>query len=317
MKQFIFIVHPLTDQQRKAMALRCQRWSALTSGDYDYSDVGILCRFRLGRDIEGTVVSVPLLPEELLADQQRSLGLIQHAICVANASGQSIDVVGLGSLCSIIGGRGSALQSRLSIPVTTGNAATAWCMYKHTVDLYREGTVAILGSGSPVGRILTGMLHQKGIPIQVDTKRAAKKRNIPYDDISQIAPNASLILGCGPTGPVLDPSILKPNTVIVDVALPQTLTTKSSHTVYMGEAMSMPRQWKRGFWGPLYHMVSGYGWNTVLACLVEPLALVASGRKIPYAQGATLREEDVLAFGDMAEQLGFHPKRILHSQWIR
>lgn len=317
MKRFVFIVHPLTPLQRKIMALRCRQWGSLSSGSYKYQEVATLCRFRWGTEIEGSVVSIPLLPEELLKDQQRSLELLHHAVCLARAESGSLDVVGLGALCSVVASRGSELQQRLDIPVTTGNAATAWCIYSHTIELYKEGRVAILGSGSPVGRVLTQMLHSQNIPLIVDTKRAGKKLGIPFGEACNIVPDASLVLGCGPTGPSLDPKFLAPNAVLIDVALPQTLNKSSDHKVYMGEAMSMPRSWHRGFWGPLYHLVSGYGWSTVLACLVEPLALVSSNRTSPYAQGARLHQEDILAFGAESSRLGFRAKRIEHAVAVR
>ncbi len=67
----------------------------------------------------------------------------------------------------------------------------------------------------------------------------------------------------------------------------------------------MPSGWRRGFWGPIYHLISGYGWNTVLACLVEPLALVHAGREKPFAQGRSLKVEDVREFGRVALDMGF------------
>ena len=69
--------------------------------------------------------------------------------------------------------------------------------------------------------------------------------------------------------------------------------------------MSMPNNWNRGFWGPIYHLVSGYGWSTVLACLLEPLMVLAQSDGQPLAQGRVIQPEAVLRFGQMATELGF------------
>ena len=69
----------------------------------------------------------------------------------------------------------------------------------------------------------------------------------------------------------------------------------------------MPDAWRRGVWGRVYHLVSGYGYRTVLACLVEPVVMAANHRTVPYGQGRSLDVADVLDFGKQAAKLGFHP----------
>ena len=86
----------------------------------------------------------------------------------------------------------------------------------------------------------------------------------------------------------------------------------------MGEAMSMPKSWRRGFWGPLYHLVSGYGWSTILACLVEPLVLVSFGIQQPFAIGRKLDVENIKEFGKLSTQIGFLPQlRQINNSFIQ
>lgn len=59
------------------------------------------------------------------------------------------------------------------------------------------------------------------------------------------------------------------------------------------------------FGGPLYHLIAGYGWNTVLACLIEPLAVVYRGQKKPFAQGRNISLDAVREFGQVADEMGF------------
>ena len=78
--------------------------------------------------------------------------------------------------------------------------------------------------------------------------------------------------------------------------------------------MSMPENWRRGAWGRVYHLVSGYGYQTVLACLVEPVVMAGLSRKQPFAQGRSISIEDVESFGRGAARFGFFPT-ISSSYW--
>ena len=258
-------------------------------------------------------MSIPLLPEEMIEDQERALSLLQRAYRMGLAEYGNIDAVGLGSLCSVVASRGVELQKLIPVPVTTGNAATAWCMYAHIQKRVITDPIAILGSLSPVGQVLCRLLHQAKYEIRVDKKRAAKRYGWRYGNPEEIVREASLVMGCGPTGPVLDGETLDPGAEVIDVALPGSIRGAVHNMVYQGEGMSMPSSWKRGFWGPLYHLVSGYGWNTVLACLIEPLVVVSLGRNEGLALGSRIDPQAVLDFGAEAERLGFEPKLIIHQ----
>ena len=101
-----------------------------------------------------------------------------------------------------------------------------------------------------------------------------------------------------------------PGSVVIDVAIPGTIVGRpdSSVMVLAGEAVSFPVNWKKGFWGRLYHMLSGYGPNQVFACLIEPLVMAATGRAEPFSIGRSLEPKDVEAFGVAARSLGFAPR---------
>ena len=314
MKRFIFLVHPLSEAHRKIMALRCRFWRSLHSGHYGKKEIAALCRFRFREDIEGIVMSIPLIPDEMIEDQDRALEYLQHAYRLAVSQFGPVDVVGLGSLCSVVASRGLALQEKIPVPVTTGNAATAWCLYQHVIQTKTQERIAVLGSLSAVGMVSASLLMEKGYNISLDKKRAGKKLGLPFGSPEEIVKGASIVVGCRPTGPSLDASALDENSIVFDVALPQTLRGYTENMVYQGEGMSMPPNWHRGFWGPLYHVISGYGWNTILACVVEPLALVSSNRDQPYALGSRINPQAVLDFGKEAMGMGFNPKLILHQK---
>ena len=72
----------------------------------------------------------------------------------------------------------------------------------------------------------------------------------------------------------------------------------------------MPKRWRRGFWGPIYHVGSGYGFSTVLACLLEPMAILLSGRSMAYAQGRSCDPAAAMEVGTVLLE-GFQPHRRL------
>ena len=283
----------------------------------DPKDVSHICSFLWPETehrprVTGDVVAIPLTPEELLMDQDRAVLLMHRAVKFAERAGPKIDVVGLGSLCAVVGRRGLALQERLNIPVTTGGAATVWTMFSNALNANpNRETMGVLGSSSPVGKALIQLLHQEGIPLKVDSRKSKKGLNgdIEAKEAAEIAGSEKWIIGCGPTGPSFSQEVLCSNATVLDVALPHTFSPmkpsrKDIRTLF-AERMTMPEDWDRGVWGRIYHMVSGYGYRTVLACLVEPAIMAAINRDRPFAQGRKIEVQDVLDFGHKSSDLGF------------
>jgi len=310
--KFVFIVHALSEAHRRVVGLRAAKMGLALGRrkGTDSRDVSTLCRFHLGEDIFGEVVCVPMVPEQLLEHQDLALERMHRAVKWAERDGELVSAIGLGALCSIVAGRGKGLQERVSVPVTTGNAATAWTLFQNCLaaNPHRKEMI-IIGSGSPVGRILCSLLNEESITLRVDSKRALKYSTRPlFTKEQNISKEAAIVVGCGPTGPMLSADTLPPGSVVIDVAIPHSIQgTRKDISIIQGERMTMPPNWKRGYWGPVYHLLSGYGWNTILACLVEPLALAFAGRTKPYAQGRSLKKQDVLDFGVVANKMGFIP----------
>jgi predicted amino acid dehydrogenase len=319
--RFLFIVHALSNEHRRIIGVRGAKLGlSLDRRDgSDPRDVSHICSFSLPSSrthaaVHGDVVAIPLTPKELLIDQDRAVRMMHRAVKVSERTGPSVDVVGLGSLCAVVGGRGVALQDRLSVPVTTGGAATVWTMFSNAIQAnpHRE-PMGVLGSSSPVGKALIKLLHAQRFPLIVDSKKSIRglTGQLQVRDSLEIAGTEKWLIGCGPTGPIGDESVLQTNTTVLDVALPHTFAPEDSSRcdirTFYAERMTMPDTWKRGVWGRIYHLVSGYGYRTVLACLVEPVVMAANRRTDPYALGRSLDVADVLDFGRQAANLGFHP----------
>lgn len=312
--RFAFLVHALSVPHQRVLGLR-HFTPGLAFGRRDGTspyDLGEVARVGLKNLVDGVVVDVPMTPAQMLEDQGRALARMERLVQSLQRS-EPVHAVGLGSLCAVVAGRGSALAERVDVPITTGGAATAWSLLENTraVLAVRPGPVAVLGSRSPVGRAVAALLSADGVPVVVDNKRAARGLPVEVADSPEAAAaSCRVVVGAGPTGGTLAPESLQPETVLVDVAIPSTPAgpVGAGVRVLAGEAVSVPRSWSRGGWGRVYQVLAGYGPFQVYACLIEPLVMAAQGRKKPFALGRNLDPDDVVRFGEAALAYGFAPR---------
>ncbi len=248
----------------------------------DPDDVSELARIRFG-DIEGVIMGIPMLPDQLQFDQERALRAMERAVQLAGP----VQFVGLGSALAAVAGRGSVLEAACGIPVTTGNAATAWAAVTVARRVANGRPIAVLGGKGAVGRVIAEMLGAAVDP----------------PDLAGFA----VVVGAHTTGGVLAPEALGAGTTLVDVALPPTLSGRAmpGTLVLPGESVALAPGWRRNAWGWCFHLVAGYGLQSVYACLLEPLIALQTGRSTPFAQGRMVRPDAVVAFGVAAEAAGF------------
>lgn len=285
-RRFAFLVHPLVPFARRIHGLRTARPRLLAGGDgVDPDDVCVVARLGF-RDVEGLIVSIPLLPAELLDDQERALDRMERAVQVA----APVDFVGLGSVLSVVAGRGAPLQERTGIPITTGNAATAWAAADVAQRVAAGRPIAVHGARTTVGKVLVQLLGAAPDPEEL--------RAFP------------VVVGAHTTGGTLDPASLAPGATLVDVALPRSLSgpTPPGVTVLAGESVALAPGWHRDGWGWLFHLVAGYGLRSVYACVLEPMLAVYSGRQTAFAQGRSLSVDAVRELGAVATSAGFVPR---------
>jgi len=291
---------------------------AMAVGGEGHGEPGVICNLSIDGKAEGVVVSVPLLPEPLLTDQQAALEGMVRAVEVARQALGGLDAVGLGSLLAVVAGRGAALAERVDIPVTTGAAATTWAAVENAVavlDVLGERRAAVLGFAGTVGQGVAAALSARGYDVVVGgsgkaMERQAKKLGVSLDSPEGAAGSARVVIGASTTGGILAPEALAPGTVLLDIALPPTLTPgkrPDGVTVLAGEAVALPEGWQKGFWGTIYHWLS-YGHSQAYACLMEPIVLSMVGRETPYAQGRRLKPGALEDFGRDAATLGLRPR---------
>jgi len=318
--RFAFLVHPLTVNQRRFVGVRRMDWGLYTRRPGREFRSGRICELTMAGRAAGEVISIPWLPEELIEDQSGAVDAMAKAL----ESLEGVQAIGLGSLLAVVGSRGEALAERTGLPITTGAAATSWAAMENTLrvlEITGETSVAVLGFSGTVGEAVAEGLAAAGVRVTVGAKgkaleRRAKGLGIDFAPIEDAVRAHRVVIGAGTTGGILEPSFLRPKSVLLDVALPSTLKKgrrPEGLVVLAAEAVSLPAGWERGFWGTVYHLISGYGPSQIYACLAEPMVMAALGIEEPFAQGRRLPLSKVRAFGEAAAEMGLTAR--LASGW--
>jgi len=283
-------------------------------------DAGRICEVSMPGAAVGEIISVPWMPHELLEDQSSAVDAMAEAVDALSG----VSAVGLGSLLAVVGSRGEALASRVDVPITTGAAATSWAAIENTLqvlDWTGEKSVALLGFSGTVGETVAAGLKRAGVEVTATGRgralaRRAEEMGVGFTSIQEGVSSHKVVVGAGTTGSVVEPQWMQTNSVLVDVALPSSLKKGERPTgllILAGEAMDLPKGWRRGFWGRIYHLLAGYGPHQIYACLAEPMVMAAHGIDEPFAQGRKLSLEKVDVFSEAAQDLGLEAR--LASGW--
>jgi predicted amino acid dehydrogenase len=312
--RFVFLVHALTPAHKRILGARFSD-PELMAGGKGWGVPGRLCRIVVEGLAIGEVISLPLLPEELLTDQEGALGRMEDAIRRAEGP---VAAVGLGSVLAVVAGRGEALAERVNVPVTTGAAATSWAALGNTLRVHERlgGPIAVLGASGTVGDALVEALCGLGHEVIAGgagkaLERRCKTLGAKLLPEEEAAGAARVVVGAATTGGTLAPEHLQPHSVLIDVALPPTLQRgplPPGVVILAGEAVDLPRGWTRGLWGQLYHLFAGYGPQQIFACLAEPMVMAIQGRTTPFALGRRLKPGALIEFTEAARELGLTPR---------
>ncbi len=261
------------------------------------------------------VVAIPDLPEALVASQQRALDLQIAAARIAERSGAR--VIGLGSALAVVAGRGSALAEHTDLPVTTGQAATAWTCAALTRLVTGDGPVGILGFPGTVGEAVAAALactHR--VHVDATTPAAARRAEAlgaRAGTAEEVLAESAVLVAARPTGPSLDPRDLRAGVTVIDLANPPTLAPgpRPPGVVELaGETLAWPGAVRGGSWGGLWRFFAGYERGSAYACLAEPIAAAALGTA-GWSAGRRLAPEAVSACGEALSALGFTPELLV------
>ncbi len=318
--RFGFVVHPLNPVQRGLVAVRTLSPAAIAGNGGAGGRVATFhaVRSACGAETAGCVRAVPMLPEAMLREQQEAVERVAVAVR-ALAEFDRADVVGLGSLCAVVGLRGEEVARRSPVPVTTGSSFTAFAAVRtleRTAAALGErlhgSTVAVAGHPGALAEGIGRLLAARGADVvPIDGPR---RGTIPAPDPAEAVRRADFVVGASSTGDAIDPAWLVPGSVVVDVAEPRDLRGRTPAEVLVvdGENVTAPPDAFAG--GPftrLYSFVVGHRGGTVYACFAEPVVLALEREATPYSLGRTIDVERSERIGRLAERHGFVVDRLL------
>ncbi|MFN3196978.1 MAG: hypothetical protein ACE366_00990 [Bradymonadia bacterium] len=326
--RFGFIVHPLTPFQRRLHGVRAlDRHIAAGrpagASPRPQSISTFLVEDPHGARVEGLLVGVPLLPEEMLTDQQRAVEAVTAAVHTCHAAGAQ--VVGLGAVAAVIGGQGKAVAAEAPCPVTTGNSFTALAAFQTWRHLQRaldhDGPVALMGAPGPVaGGILRMLLaDRQSVTVVIPTPSKPLKRLVSTlgaedrvtwcaDPIEALREGLPLIAASS-TGGRLSLSSLPSGAVVIDVAAPADVLmdgpAREDVLILDGEYVRLPRPVAGvQLWRRIYGLITGQH-RHVFACFAEPMVLALSETFESFSLGRTVKGEQLTGLEQLALEHGF------------
>jgi len=156
-------------------------------------------------------------------------------------------------------------------------------------------------------------LHSMGHKVLVNVSGAAAKtaREIGCEPVSEeeLLERCPTLVGASTTGPILDGKKLQANKILIDLALPPTLTPKSrpkALRVYAGEPLQVPGRIRASFWGRLWLFFARYGRGCIYACFAEPIIALLEDAELCRTQRRLTLSEVEMA-GAALVKLGFTP----------
>ncbi len=271
---------------------------------------------KAGAKVEGRIVYIPWLPQEILDKTAEAMEAIKAAALELEKWGA--DVIGLGGYTAAIGGRGTAVQEILThARVTTGNTFTAttsvdildYILDKAEIDIKSLNT-AIIGFPGSISLLIAKMLLIKGATITMVGRRenlVAKKyfSDIPehYDrisfstDLDAVLSEADIVFSATTTGHFIDQSLFKSGAIVIDVGEPKDVigekSERSDILVVDGGRFSFSDEvdltdlpvndmFRSGFFGCIG--------ETVLIALEENTDYCSTGRLLDLKKAGELRE---------------------------
>jgi acetylornithine/succinyldiaminopimelate/putrescine aminotransferase/predicted amino acid dehydrogenase len=345
--KFGFVLHPLNAGQLRAFSLTMNasgsvlqpyRWlrnafvnsrQALESEEQTLvhasrRSVLPLCSFdavtsRTGARASGIIVSIPLLPEQILSDRTRALKMIHDACEFCAAEGA--ELVGLGGYTGIIGSRGHP-GTRSPIPVTTGNSYAAFAAVAALDTLlarlgraWTERRVVVVGFAGSLGLAITKMLAKRGADLVLVGRRPAALPRALATWVAQCGARAEVaesvesgvtrgdvVVSATSSGTIIDEAWFRPGTLVLDLALPRDVHRAGHRPDVLlvdGGLVTLPAELRFSWLADL--CTDG----AIFGCLAETMILALERRAEPFSSGRELDLEKIDEIGRLGAKHGF------------
>jgi 3-acetyloctanal aminotransferase len=269
-----------------------------------------------GAHADGRLYEIPMDARSILDDPGQAIEYMEQAVDLAAQWGAQ--VVGLGSMTGIVGGQGEHLASRGPVAVTTGNSLTVYAALQSLliacaetdIDLRRE-TVAVVGiPGSIAAAAARWLAPRCRRLLLVGRRQSPRAARLAAElsaeflvEIPQALSRSRVVVSATSTGDCIDPGLLLPGSVVVDVAVPTDVMTptvpRDDVLLLSGGLARVPDMMPRD------SMFLGFYQGVVPCCLGETMVLALEERAECFSVGRDLSLERIEEIGLLARKHGF------------
>lgn len=332
MTKFAFIIHPLSsdDFSRKFPLLKYLPERAVEGmmrhlPPIHTSEItGV--RSVLGHEVEGYFIACPLTARQMVEYPEKYV--IKKIIeACKKAEKLGAEIIGLGAFTSVVGDKGITISKALDVPVTTGNSYTVATALEGTllaatemeIDLANE-KVTIVGATGSIGSACAKVLAEKCSEMNILARTKDKMYELA-DELTAVNPalkvntytpeaidrclaeSRVVVSASGAVGAIIQPNMLRPGSVICDVARPRDVAAKVAEQrddvlVIEGGVVLVP--------GPVnFNFNFGFPPKTSYACMAETMILALESRLECYSLGPELELEKIREIANLANKHGF------------
>jgi len=313
--QFAFIIHPLNKSHLVNIvdealisepSLHSKSLKRLKL--FNSSPVHILTIpfFEGGRCAICDVILCPLIPEQIIHDEDRAISNIVECVRIAKRRGASL--IGLGGFTSIVGKGGQDIADKVHIPVTSGNTYTAVSVVQSILAFgemlnidYSNSCIAIIGATGDIGsacarsfaelfgRLILVAKNDERLNVLAQELRSKCAMVCIEKSANRAAVEADVIITVtSALTTLIDAEDLKQNAIVCDVSYPANIAKEIDNkrpdiTVFEGGVVSSQHFLSQIKQSSLFWQFNPE--NGMHACFVETLLLALEGSFNNYSIG--------------------------------
>lgn len=278
-----------------------------------------------GAEIEGDMILVSLLPEQILTlNNDFVLKRMIEAGKIAEGLGDKI--VGLGAYAAQVGRKGILIARGLKIPVTTGSSYTIAVAAEATFKAaemiginFAESIITVVGATGAIGSICSELFavrqpykiilvaRHKDKLRELANKLKEKYSGILFEtevNIYKAIKNADIIVTATSTPiTIIDVRVLKPGTLICDISRPKNISYEEARLrddvlVIEGGIVKPPGNVD-------FHFSFGLPPSLAYACIAETMILALEEKYESYSIGGNVSLEKSIEISQLAVKHGF------------
>ncbi len=339
MAKFAFLIHPLTleDVWRPIPEARNKRPEVIRQFLLwmdPFETAYISFKTKAGVQLEGWFISVPMLPEDFITNEQLAIEKVLKAANLAKELGA--EVLGLGAYTSVIGNSAQKLGDKIPLPITSGASYTVAASLEVTYRVFnqlgvplKELSAAVVGATGAIGRVTSFLLSKDVKRLCLIARNLSRLEYVRGEILSwlknrgieapviEISTDLKLLSTCdltiaatSSTGNLIKPEILPPGSVVCDVSLPGDVSQEVKRNrkdvlVIEGGLIKLPEIPKLvSKYSDSWEKLMGYPEGVVLACMAETMLMAAEGIHENYSIGRNISPEKVERMKKLAEKHG-------------